>query len=84
MTGITSKIDTTLIPSIWRGLLDAELESGERPVALFEPDLNGQLEFADGLVVLSNRRLLTLTDVSPRGSTGAIASSSFPDTKSPR
>ena len=50
-------------------------QSGERLVAFFEPDLDGQLEFADGLVVLTDRRLLTLTDVAPRGKSGAIAAS---------
>ena len=67
MTGIISKIDTVAIPPIWRAQLETQLESGERLVAFFEPDLDGQLEFADGLVVLTDRRLLTLTDVPPRG-----------------
>jgi ATP-binding cassette subfamily B protein len=71
VTGITSKTDTTLIPLIWRDQLDEQLESGERLVASFEPDLNGQLEFADGLVVLTDRRLLAPTNAAPRKSPGA-------------
>ena len=72
MTGITSKIDTTPIPPIWRGQLDAQLESGERLIAFFEPDLDGQLEFADGLVVLTDRRLADPAGRPPRASSGAI------------
>ena len=64
MTGITSKTDTTPIPPIWRDRLNEQLESGERLVAFFEPDLNGQLEFADGLIVLTDRRLLLSTAMS--------------------
>ena len=56
MTGITSKTDTTPSPPLWRGQLDSQLESGERFLALFEPDLDAQLVCADGLVVLTDRR----------------------------
>ena len=59
MTGITGKIDTDAIPPIWRSRLDAQLAPGERLVAFFEPDLDSQLDFADGLVVLTDHRILT-------------------------
>jgi ATP-binding cassette subfamily B protein len=35
--------------------------AGERPIACFEPDLNSRLEFARGLVVLTDRRVLSLS-----------------------
>ncbi len=66
MTGIISKTDTTPIPPIWRGQLDPQLESGERLIAYFEPDLDEQLDFADGLIVLTDRRLLAVTGAVPR------------------
>lgn len=72
MTGITSKTDTTPVPLIWREQLSEQLESGERLVAVFEPDLNGQLEFADGLVVLTDRRLLAVANAAPRQMAGAV------------
>ena len=59
MTGFTSKIDTTAIPTAWRSQVESQLAAGERLVAFFEPDLNSQLDFADGLVVLTDRRILT-------------------------
>ncbi len=60
MTGITSKIDTTRLPSNWHSQLERQLAAGEELVAFFEPDLNGQLQFADGLVALTDRRILSL------------------------
>jgi ATP-binding cassette subfamily B protein len=75
VTGTISKIDTTPIPPNWRGQLDSQLESGERVIAVFEPDLDTQLDFADGIVVLTDRRLLAPADVARRSS-GALAASS--------
>jgi ATP-binding cassette subfamily B protein len=75
VTGTISKTDTIPIPPIWRSQLDSQLESGERVLAFFEPDLDAQLEFADGLVVLTDRRLLTLADVDPRSSGASAATS---------
>jgi ATP-binding cassette, subfamily B, bacterial len=73
VTGTISKIDTSAIPPIWRDQLDVHLEPGEHLVAFFEPDLDGRLEFTDGLVVLTDRRLLSLVDVAPRSSSGAVS-----------
>jgi ATP-binding cassette subfamily B protein len=73
VSGIDSKIGTTGIPPIWRDRLDSQLESGEHVHACFEPDLDAQLDFADGLVVLTDRRLLAVTDVERRATTGAAA-----------
>jgi ATP-binding cassette subfamily B protein len=53
--------------------LGPQLESGERVVAYFEPDLDTQLDFADGLVVLTDHRLLALADVERRDVAGASA-----------
>lgn len=75
MTGIISKIDTILIPAHWQGRIDAELEPGERVVAVFEPDLNTQLEFVDGLVVLTDRRILAAQ--SPSAGAGAANAGEF-------
>ena len=40
------------------GLVQAKLEPRETPLAWFEPDLTSHLTYADGLVVLTNRRVL--------------------------
>ncbi len=70
MTGFTSKIDTTAIPTAWRSQVESQLAAGERLVAFFEPDLNSQLDFADGLVVLTDRRFLTPEGTVRRGAIG--------------
>ena len=70
MTGNISRTDTIPIPPSWHSHLDSQLQNGERLVAFFEPDLDGQLDFADGLVVLSDRRLLSALDVPRRKASG--------------
>jgi ATP-binding cassette subfamily B protein len=52
--------DWTSLPEPWRREATAQLLFGEQPVAVFQPDLDAHLDFADGLVVLTNRRLLAL------------------------
>jgi ATP-binding cassette subfamily B protein len=59
VTGITSKIDTGPIPPSWRSRLEPHLAAGEHLVACFEPDLDTRLEFAEGLVVLTDSRVLS-------------------------
>ena len=70
MTDIIGKIDTDVIPSEWRSPLRAELAAGERLVASFEPDLDSQLDFADGLVLLTDHRILTANGPGRSGETG--------------
>jgi ATP-binding cassette subfamily B protein len=41
-----------------REQVESALEAGERVLAWFEPDLNGELRFAAGTVALTDRRLL--------------------------
>lgn len=60
MTGIISKIDSSALPAKWRSDLLSQLASGEQLVAIFEPDLNTRLDFADGLVALTDRRVLAI------------------------
>ena len=71
MTGTISKIDTAAITPIWRTQIEAKLASGEQLVAFFEPDLDTQLDFADGIVVLTDRRLISSAGSAKVGSTGA-------------
>jgi ATP-binding cassette, subfamily B, bacterial len=49
---------TPHIPESWQQLIQAELAAGECFVACFEPDLDSRLRFAEGLVVLTDRRVL--------------------------
>ena len=54
------ELDTNLKPSpeALRGHVQALLEPGEILGAVFQPDLDGQLRYDEGLVVLTDRRLL--------------------------
>jgi ATP-binding cassette, subfamily B, bacterial len=60
VTGIISKIDTSNLPAKWRSDVLSQLGSGEQLVAFFEPDLNARLDFADGLVALTDRQVLAI------------------------
>jgi ATP-binding cassette, subfamily B, bacterial len=71
VTGTISKIDTVVIPPIWRTEVEAQLAAGEHLLAVFEPDLDTQLEFADGFVVLTDRRILSFDADRKCGSNGA-------------
>lgn len=50
----------TALPRAWLAAVRAQLETGERLVNFFEPDLDGRLNYAEGFVMLTNRRLLAL------------------------
>lgn len=61
--GSDSPVDVTsdafnLLPAEHRARVGARLDSGESVKAWFEPNLDVDLRFAPGLVVLTNRRLL--------------------------
>jgi ATP-binding cassette, subfamily B, bacterial len=73
VTATSSKIDTTPILAHLRGELAAQLTAGESLIAVFEPDLDTQLQFADGLVVLTDRRILALGGATRRDQAGADA-----------
>jgi ATP-binding cassette subfamily B protein len=46
------------LPDRWRADAESRLQPGERLLAALEPDLDAHLRFADGLVLLTDRRLL--------------------------
>jgi ATP-binding cassette subfamily B protein len=54
------------MPSVWRPEVTAQLAAGEEPVGWFEPDLNSDLDFAAGLLVLTDRRLLAASGTADR------------------
>ena len=49
------------LPAGLRRPVEAELKAGELPLAWFEPDLDGNLCYAAGLVVLTPERLLSVS-----------------------
>ncbi len=49
----------------WRRYLEVRLEPGEMVLANFEPDLDGRLHFAPGLVLLTDRRILSAEGLAP-------------------
>ncbi|MGH7223541.1 MAG: ABC transporter ATP-binding protein, partial [Gemmataceae bacterium] len=57
MTETNEKWD--LLPPKWRDEATSQLEAGETLLACFEPDLDERLHFARGLVVLTDRRVLS-------------------------
>ena len=63
----TNDVWTTL-PADRRDETARQLHAGETLLAVFEPDLDHQLRYADGLVVLTDRRLLARE---PDGSAGS-------------
>src|SRR3974390_2926243 len=46
-------------PGWGASLVEAKQEHGETPLAWFEPDLTSRLTYAPGLVILTNRRILS-------------------------
>ncbi|HTU26278.1 MAG TPA: ABC transporter ATP-binding protein [Pirellulales bacterium] len=48
-----------MLQQAWRKI-DGELESGETILSSFAPDLNDRFDYADGLIVLTDRRLLSV------------------------
>jgi ATP-binding cassette subfamily B protein len=60
MTNATSPAEIIFnnIPALWRAEVQAQLHADERVLATLEADLNAQLCFVDGLVLVTNHRLL--------------------------
>jgi len=58
------------VPSLWRQQVDSQLTPGEHAIASFEPDLDAELRFSGGLVVLTDRRVLSMTLSPSQGQTG--------------
>ena len=50
------------IPTRWNAELEAALETDERVLAWFAPDLDERLHYSDNLVVLTDHRLLSFSD----------------------
>lgn len=53
------------ISAALRRRVETELERGEKPLAWFETDLNNRLHYQLGLVVLTDRHLISVEPVSP-------------------
>lgn len=63
MTSAPGKLDSwDALPESLRRAAEAQLASGEEPVACFQPDLNKKLDFEPGVVLLTDCRLLALED----------------------
>ena len=56
--GPQTAVAGTPLPERWRADAESRLHPDERLLAALEPDLDAQLGFADGLVLLTDRRLL--------------------------
>lgn len=54
-------VSLNLLPTVWRQRIDALLGPDESVRACFETDLTPELRYADGLAVLTNIRILHLT-----------------------
>ena len=60
MNALTSRLSS--LPAPWRGVVEACLAADENVLAWLEVDLNAQLHFSHGLVVLSGQRLIAWPD----------------------
>ena len=52
---------TAQVPELWQPAVRAHLVDGETLLASIETDLDDQLQFARGLIVLTNQRLSALS-----------------------
>ncbi|HEV3162619.1 MAG TPA: ABC transporter transmembrane domain-containing protein [Isosphaeraceae bacterium] len=65
------------LPERWRSALEAQLDAGESVLAWVEPNLEGTpLRYAEGLVVLTDRRVLCVAG--PEAQAGGRAWTSWP------
>ncbi len=53
-----------------RGVVEAHLDLGETPLVWLEPDLDEQLRYAQGLVVLTDRRLMSVFPIDGQAERG--------------
>jgi ATP-binding cassette, subfamily B, bacterial len=53
--------EDSAIPPPWRQQVESQLAPGEHPIASFDPDLDARLRFSQGFVVLTDRRVLSMT-----------------------
>ena len=60
------------LPESWRAKVQPQLAANEPILAWFEPDLDHRLCFAERLVVLTDRRLLTYSDPEPNANSSAV------------
>jgi ATP-binding cassette subfamily B protein len=73
----------SLLPSGWRERVGGLLEPGETLVAWLETDLNERLDFADGFLALTSRRLVSLPPASaPASAPGSVPASAAAATPS--
>lgn len=63
MPGKNGITDPAVVPPLWWTQAQAQLAPGEVTVAWFEPDLNEELEFAEGLLVLTDRRVFAAAPI---------------------
>lgn len=69
----------SLFPAAWRAELESNLAAAERPLAWFEPDLNESLRYAAGLVVLTDKRLISFEPSVEKISSGSRRSQATQD-----
>jgi ATP-binding cassette subfamily B protein len=62
--------DLSQLPKPWQREAKRQLEPGETLLAWFEPDLDIRLRFSRGLVVVTDRRVLTVEATSAAGTEG--------------
>ncbi len=65
--------DATRVPAEWHELISSQLEPGEAVVAWFLPNLDLELRYAQSMVVLTDRRLLSFLPDAPAATDGQKA-----------
>lgn len=68
------------LPADFRGIVETQLAADESPLSWFELDLNNNLRYARGLLVLTNRRLLAVdsAEMDGRNAPEGLSLQSFP------
>ncbi len=69
--------DAKRVPAEWHELISSQLEPGEAVVAWFLPNLDLELRYAQSMVVLTDRRLLSFKPDGPASSDGQTAPGSI-------
>ncbi len=60
-TGVSPEISSPVLPLTWATQVESQLLDEERVLAWLETNLDAQLYFSSGLVVVTNKRLLGKT-----------------------